>query len=136
MPNNVYRKGVICAAIVAAMVIAAMSHGRAQVGLERKVLLQQDLDIPGYETLLVAVTIAVGGREGRHTHAATLVGQVLEGELTLEQEGLPTRTLKPGDSVIVKPGQVHEGINKSKAPIRILATFIAEKGKPLTTPVR
>src|SRR5919106_2751863 len=110
MPNNMFLRGVVSAAIVAAMVIAATSHGRAQVGLERKVLLQQDLNIPGYETLLVSVTIAVGGREGRHTHSGTLVGQVLEGQLTLEQEGLPARTYNAGDSITVKPGQIHEGI--------------------------
>jgi quercetin dioxygenase-like cupin family protein len=135
MPT-IFFKCSAAAALAAAMAIAAASPSHAQVGLERKVLLQQDLDIPGYETLLVAVTIAVGGREGRHTHAGTLVGQVLEGELTLEQEGLPTRTYRAGDAVIIKPGQIHEGINTGKTPIRALVTFIAEKGKPLTTQVR
>jgi quercetin dioxygenase-like cupin family protein len=124
------------AAVGIALLVFSASLPRAQAGVERKVLLQQDLDIPGHETLLVAVTIAVGGREGRHTHAATLVGQVLEGELTLEQEGLPTRTYRAGDSLVIKPGQIHEGINQGKTPIRVLATFIAEKGKPLTTQVK
>jgi quercetin dioxygenase-like cupin family protein len=134
--STILRKPALAVVAAAIVLMSPASSVQAQTGLERKVLLQQDLDIPGYETLLVAVTIAVGGREGRHTHAATLVGQVLEGELTLEQEGLPTRTYRAGDSVIIKPGQIHEGINTGKTPIRALVTFIAEKGKPLTTQVR
>ena len=135
MPN-IFLKRTLAAIAGLAVLVSPGSIVHGQTGLERKVLLQEDLNIPGYETLLVAVTIAVGGREGRHTHAATLVGQVLEGQLTLEQEGLPTRTYNAGDSITIKPGQIHEGINPGKTPTRILATFIAEKGKPLTTPVR
>ena len=135
MPNSVFNC-FAAAAVAGAMVIVAAGPSHAQTGVERKVLLQQDLNIPGYETVLVAVTIAAGGREGRHTHSATLVGQVLEGQLTLEQEGLPTRTYNAGDAITVKPGQIHEGSNPGKTPTKILATFIAEKGKPLTTQVR
>jgi quercetin dioxygenase-like cupin family protein len=135
MPN-IFFKRFAAAALAAAMAIAAASSSHAQTGIARTILLQQDLNIPGYETLLVDVTIAVGGREGRHTHAGTLVGRVLEGELTLEQEGLPTRTYKAGESVLIKPGQIHEGINRGKTPIKALVTFIVEKGKPLTTQVR
>ena len=38
-----------------------------EVGLERKIVLEQDLKMPGYETVVAEATIAVGGREGRHT---------------------------------------------------------------------
>ena len=123
----------VCAAGIA---IGMTTPAEAQTGVERKVLLQRDLAIPGYETVLVAVTIAAGGREGRHTHSGTLVGQVLEGELTLEQEGRPPTTYKAGDSLSVEPGQIHEGMNLGKTPVKALVTFIVEKGKPLTTQVR
>ena len=135
MPNFFLTR-TLAAVLGAALLASPASLVHAQTGIERKILLQQDLNIPGYETLLVDVTIAVGGREGRHTHAGTLVGRVLEGELTLEQEGLPTRTYKAGESVLIKPGQIHEGINKGKTPIKALVTFIVEKGKPLTTQVK
>jgi quercetin dioxygenase-like cupin family protein len=119
---------------IAVLILGVVTPVQSQVGLERKVLLQQDLAIPGYETLLAEVTIAVGGREGRHSHSGTLVGNILEGELTLELEGQPTKILKAGDSVLIEPGQVHEGINTGNVPIKALVTFIVEKGKPLTTP--
>ena len=127
----------VAAGFLAAALLASTAWlVRAQTGVERKVLLQEDLAVPGYQTTLIAVTLAVGAREGQHTHPGTLVGQVQEGELMLEQQGLPTRTYKAGESFSVKPGQVHEGMNHGATPIKILATLIAEKGKPLTTQVK
>ena len=127
--------------ILVATVLAAASSSPAafaqQPTVERKVLVQEDLPTnPGYQVVLVAVTIPVGGREGRHMHPGTLVGQVLEGALTLEQEGRPTVIYKAGESILVEPGRVHEGINKGSVPIRIVATFVVEKGKPMTTQVK
>jgi quercetin dioxygenase-like cupin family protein len=124
------------AAVMAVYVIAMPPSSAAQSGLEREALLQKDLAISGYEVVLVAVTIAVGGREGKHWHAGTLVGYILEGELTLELEGQPTKIIKAGESVLIEPHQVHEGINKGRVPVKALVTFITEKGKPLTTPVQ
>jgi quercetin dioxygenase-like cupin family protein len=121
-------------AVIAACLIAAAQTSAAPLGIARKVLLQQDLAIPGYEVVLVEVTIAIGGREGRHSHAGTLVSHMLEGELTIEQEGQPTKLFKAGESFVIEPGRVHEGINKGTMPVKVLATFIVEKGKPLTTP--
>jgi hypothetical protein len=35
----------------------------------------------------------------------------------------------------VEAGKVHEGINKSNAPVKAIATFIIPKGQPVTTQV-
>ena len=126
----------LAVAAVVPLLLSPASLVQAQAGVERKVLLQEDLSVPGQQVSLIAVTIAVGAREGQHTHPGTLVGQVQEGELMLEQQGLPTRTFKAGESFSVKPGQVHEGMNHGKTPIKILVTVVAEKGKPLTTQVK
>ena len=123
------------AAVLAACLIVVAPSSAQQLGLERTVLLQRDLPIPGYEVIQVLATIAVGGREGRHSHAGTLVGYILQGELTLETEGQPTKILKVGDSALIEPGRVHEGINKGSVPMKALVTFVIKKGKPLTTPV-
>ncbi len=132
---NVSKTRVLAFAVVSLLLLPA-SLLQAQTGVERKVLLQEDLSVPGQQVSLIAVTIAAGAREGQHTHPGTLVGQVQEGELMLEQQGLPTRTYKAGESFSVKPGQVHEGMNHGKTPIKILVTLVAEKGKPLTTQVK
>ena len=44
------------------------------------------------------------------------------------------RTFKAGDSVLIEPGQVHEGINKGGVPMKALVTFIVQKGEPLRIP--
>jgi quercetin dioxygenase-like cupin family protein len=116
------------------VVIAAHVVLRAQQpAVERKVLLQQDVSIPGYQNVLVAVTIPVGGREGRHTHPGTAIVHVLEGTLTLDHDGRATTAYKAGETFYVDAGKVHEGINRGNAAVRAIASFVVEKGKPLTT---
>ena len=124
--------------MVVILVIAASlatSSAMQQPAVTRKVLLQQDLAVPGYTTALIAVEIPVGVREGKHTHPGTLVAYIQEGALTLDYEGKPTRTYKAGDTFYVEPGKIHEGINNGSTLVKILATFIGEKGKPITTQV-
>ena len=102
--------------------------------IERKILQRHDLDVPGREAVMAEVHIPAGAREGRHTHAGTALAYVIEGEVSFEIEGAAPRTLKPGDSVVIEPGRVHEGINNGTVPVKLVATFVVEKGKPLTTP--
>lgn len=104
--------------------------------VKRSVLQKKELRAPGYEGVMAAVEIPAGGREGRHTHPAEVFAQVLEGTLTLEVEGQPTATLKPGETFFIGAGKVHEGINQGSAPVKLLAVFVAEKGKPLTAPAQ
>src|SRR6185503_2072916 len=127
---------VLAGSIAAALLWSTASLVNAQAGVERKVLLQEDAAVPGYQISLIDVTIAAGAREGQHTHPGTLVGQVQQGELMLEKQGLPTQTYKAGESFSVKPGKIHEGMNNGKPPIKIPVTLVAEKGKPLTTQVK
>jgi quercetin dioxygenase-like cupin family protein len=133
---NVSKTCVLAFVALALLRLSPASLVQAQTGVERRVLLQEDLSVPGQQVSLIAVTIAAGAREGQHTHPGTLVGQVQEGELMLEQQGLPTRTFKAGESFSVKPGQVHEGMNHGNTPVKILVTLVAEKGKPLTSQVK
>lgn len=124
------------AGVAAAIALGAGAAALAQQPtVERKVLLQQDLTIPGYQNVLVAVTIPVGGREGRHRHPGTALVHVLDGVLTLDHDGRPTAAYKAGESVSIEPGRVHEGINKGTTPVRAIASFVVEKGTPLTTQV-
>ena len=119
---------------VAAVVVAvSLVEGQAPP-VERTVLLQEDLDIPGYQVVLLEATIPVGGREGRHSHPGAFVAYVLEGSLELYHEGHPTVTYEPGASVLIAAGTVHEGINRGDEPVKALATLIVEKDVPLTTP--
>lgn len=101
----------------------------------RTILNQQDLAVPGYAAALVRVQLPVGAREGRHQHPGTLIATVAEGTMTLEVEGKVT-TYKTGETFSVAPGTVHEGMNKSSAPITLIASFVFPKDKPMTIPVK
>ena len=123
-------------AVAAGMAAGATGVSAQQPQVERKVLLQQDTAAPGYQNLMVAVTIPPGGREGRHTHPGTAIVHVIEGALTLDHDGRPTSTYKAGETLSVEAGKVHEGMNRGTTPVRALASFVVEKGKPLTSQVQ
>ena len=53
----------------------------------------------------------------------------------MEIPGSPTVRYKTGDSFIVKPDVVHEGINNGKVTYKAEVTYIVAKDKPLTTQV-
>lgn len=130
------RRTAVCAGLTIGLAVFSSVSWIAPVAaqqVQRKILLTQDLPVPGYEMVLVAVEIPPGGREGRHTHPGPLMAQVQEGVLTLDDEGKPTTTYKAGDAIFIKGGNIHEGSNHGTTPVKILATFVVEKGKPLTT---
>jgi quercetin dioxygenase-like cupin family protein len=127
--NNI--KKITLASIALASI--CVTTAAAQIGVTRKIQIQEDLDIPGYQIILAEVTIDVGGREGRHRHSGMLVGQVIRGQLTLYVEGQPTREYSPGDSITIPPGVIHEGINNGDEPIVAVATFVVPKDEPVTT---
>jgi quercetin dioxygenase-like cupin family protein len=104
--------------------------------VKRTVLLRHETPAPGFEAVLVRVDLPVGAREGRHTHPGLLLIHVEEGTLTLDYEGKPTADYKPGDSVFVEPGKVHEGINKGNVPVKAIATFVIPTGATITTQVK
>ncbi len=115
-----------------ALALAGASAADAQQPtVTRKVLSQQDLQIPNQQISLLSVEIPVGGREGRHTHPGGLIVYVQEGAITLDYEGKPTMTYKAGDTFYVEAGKIHEGINNGNVPSKALAVLVAEKGKPL-----
>ena len=125
-------------AIAAIILMGAPSRANAQTpGAQRKILHQEDLAVaPGYDAVQALGIIPPGGREGKHTHPGLMLGYVVEGDLTMEIEGKPTVTYKTGESFVIEPGAVHEGINNGKVPYKAVVTYIVPKGKPLTTPVK
>jgi quercetin dioxygenase-like cupin family protein len=102
--------------------------------MKRTLLLKEDLALPGQELVQALVDLPSGVRSGRHTHPGEEAGYVLDGTLILAVEGKPQRTLKAGDTFFVEKTHVHETINASAAPAKILATYTVEKGKPLAMP--
>lgn len=137
MRTKLIARVVLAASAAVLVAIAASAFVNAQQpSIERKVLLQQDVAVPGYQNVLVEVTIPAGGREGRHTHPGTAIVHLLEGALTLDHDGRPSTTYKAGETLFIDAGKVHEGINNGKTAVRAIASFVVEKGKPLATQVK
>ena len=105
-----------------------------QPGFTRKLLQDHDLSAGERHGVQVLVEFVPGGAVGKHTHPGEELGYVLEGTLELNVVGQAPRTVKAGEAFFVPAGVVHEGKNVGSAPAKVLATYIAEKGKPLASP--
>ena len=110
----------------------AMSDEAPKV--QRSILLKEDIAVADHEGVMAKVDIPPGATEGKHTHPGAVVVYIQEGVLTFDYEGNPTMTYKAGDSFFIEAGKIHEGINKGASPVKAVATFVVEKGKPLTAP--
>lgn len=97
--------------------------------------LMQRFDIaPDREVVLGMAEIPPGLAAGRHTHFGIETGYVAEGSTSLEIEGETPRLLKAGDSYVIPAGKIHDAKTVGDKPVRVIATYIVDKGKPLATP--
>ena len=126
----------ICAAagLVPAGAIAADVKGTQTGGLTRKLLSQMDGPAPGYVTIVAEVEIGPGVLVARHTHPGIESGYIVSGGLDLPIEGMPTRSLKPGDGFQVPVGRPHAGAKNGPEKTVVVSTYVVEKGKPLASP--
>ena len=100
-------------------------------GTTRVDLQRHDLSIPGREVLQALVSLAPGASFPRHKHPGEEVIYVTQGSLEYEVAG-KWMTVKAGEVLFVPEGVVHAARNTGKEPAAELATYILEKGKPLT----
>ena len=112
---------------------AEAQSGAATSALKRTILQRIDGPTPGYETVMALVEIEAGALIARHTHPGVESGFVIEGETQLDIEGQPSRTLTAGQAYQVATGIPHGGKCGDK-PVRIVGTYIVEKGKPMASP--
>ena len=100
----------------------------------KRTLLQRIDIAPDREVVLGMAEIPPGMAAGRHTHFGTETGYVAEGSASLEIEGETPKLLKAGDSYVIPAGKVHDAKTVGDKPVKVIATYIVEKGKPLATP--
>lgn len=133
------------AVIAGAMLIAGVAVGIAvdrtafaqqpQPGIKRTIL--QRVDEPGasnYEAVMAIAEIPPGMSSGRHKHPGIELAYILDGSMTVEHDGSPTITVKAGDAVMNK-AEVHNAKNTGTKPVKILAVYLVEKGKPMAETV-
>jgi len=101
-------------------------------GTSRTDLQRHDLGIKGWESLQARVDFEPGSFATRHKHPGEEIIYVLEGSLEYQIDGSPPVVLKRGDVLFVPAGAIHSARNVGKVRGAELATYIVEKGKPLT----
>lgn len=123
------------AGVTAALVVAALGTLAAQApAFKRTILQQMDLSAPGREAVMAAVEFPAGSETGRHTHPGEEISFVEAGPFILEMDGQPAKTLKTGEPFFVPAGAVHNGHPAPGGTAKVVATYVIEKGKPVSTP--
>ena len=127
----------ITVVLSAAMLVAGsgspLSAQPRPAGSTRTDLQRHDLSIAGREVLQARVDFAPGASFPSHKHPGEEIIYVLQGAVEYAVEGQAPVTLKAGDVLFVPDGAFHAARNVGDGPASELATYVIEKGKPLTT---
>jgi quercetin dioxygenase-like cupin family protein len=106
--------------------LAAAPAGSASAqlpGIRRTDLMQYDLSVPGREVIQALVHIPPGAAAPRHSHPGE--------ELVYVAEGVLEYQLDAGEVLFIPYGTIHAVKNVGSGNAAELATYFAEKGKPL-----
>ena len=120
--------------LAAGLLVIAAGLLSQNPAIQRTIVQRADVSVPGREAVITRVEIAPEGRAGRHTHPGEEITYVLEGEGEILIEGKPPLPVKSGSGFVVPAGAKHDAHNLGKTPMKLIAIYYVEKGKPLATP--
>ncbi len=117
--------------------VAAQQSGDAGHAQPLKRTTLQTFDVPGsnYETLIGTSELAPNAASGRQSHPGPEGGYVLQGSGTILVDGQPPLPVKAGQSYKLAPGAIHD-VQSGAAGVKLLVTWVVEKGKPFASPVK
>jgi len=119
-------------AIVSLAPHAAQSQEVRLGDIKRTHLMKEDLSISGREVVQVRVDFPPSVVAVRHSHPGEELVYIIEGVLEYQLDGRPPATLKAGDVLLI-PYRTHHAVkNVGSGNAAELATYIVEKGKPLS----
>ena len=127
------RPALLLAAVILAFTAVADGQTPSGPAIKRSILQRFDLGADR-EVVTAIAEIPPGMAAGRHTHPGPETSYVVEGSASLEVEGETPRLVKAGDSFAIPAGKVHDAKVVGDKPVKVLATYIIEKGKPLASP--
>lgn len=105
-------------------------------GIRRTDLQERDLGVPGREVVQARVDIDPGVESPKHSHPGEEVVYVIEGLLEYQVDGEPPVTVKAGQVLFIPAEAIHTVRNIGSGNAAELATFVAEKGRPLVVPAK
>lgn len=106
-----------------------------QPAFRRTMLHQHDLSVAGHEVVMAKAEFPKGTSTGKHTHPGEESSYVSMGTMSIVIDGV-AKTYKMGESFFIPAGKVHDALNIDAGESAVIANYIVEKGKPLTTPVK
>jgi quercetin dioxygenase-like cupin family protein len=94
------------------------------------------VDVPGsnYEVIFGITELAPGFKSGRHSHPGLVLAYVAEGEFWYLVDGQPEKIYKVGESFQLPDRAIHNEGAAGSNPVKVMAVFVVEKGKPLVQP--
>ena len=139
--NNTFTRILACAGLVIAISASSLGVSLAQNAAPAPTItwvLQREVvsSVPSKEANMADINWGVGSTTGRHIHPGDEYAEIIEGELQLNVDGQPPKTVKAGESYHNLAGIVHETKNVSGKPARSIAVFITDKGKHVSEPVK
>lgn len=140
--NRTTRRSLVLAAVALLLSGAGVGAAADRIALAQqqptiKRTILQRVDEPGaanYEAIMGVSEIPPGGTSGRHRHPGIELAYVLDGSVVLEHDGKPPITVSAGQA-LKNEAEVHNATNKGTKPVKILAVYLVEKGKPLAESV-
>ena len=130
--------GVTLAVGIPVGVIGTTVLNAQQEPMKRAVLLETVLvGFAGKHAMVYRVEFAPGASGGKHRHPGDTFVYVLDGTLTLEEEGKGPRTVNAGEVVQEVPTGIYKTTNTSMtSPVTVLVVSLGEKDQPLSVPVK
>jgi len=105
--------------------------------VKRNIIAKMEVPNSNYEVLTAQLEIAPGFKAGRHFHPGIVSGYVTEGDFWIALDGQPEKILHVGESLPLPDKVVHnEGNASSDKWVKLIVTYVVEKGQPLVTPVK
>lgn len=106
----------------------------APPGVRRTILRRGEGPTPEFETVLADALIEPNAIVPRHIHPGVESGYVVEGSGVLELDGDKPLPVKAGDGVVIAARRPHL-LRNGDRPMKIISTYILEKGQPIAIPV-
>lgn len=96
------------------------------------------VDVPGsnYEVVFGITELAAGFKSGRHSHPGQVMAYVAEGEFWYFVDGQPERIYQVGEALQLPDRAIHNEGAAGSGPVKVIAVFVVEKGKPLVQPAQ
>ncbi len=80
-----------------------------------------------FKAMMVVVDFPPGSVFPLHSHGGPVIAMVIEGEITLVQDGV-SKVYKPGQSWTEAVGQIHEARNQGSVKGAVAVTYMLPKG--------